>query len=173
MIARSKFFDGYKREFGTYKDSIEFLLNKLDESFINDARWMSYILATIQHETANTYLPVTEYGSKAYLRGKKYYPYIGRGFVQLTHDYNYKKFGKELGIDLYNNPNLANDPEIAWKVLELGMTSRKVNFTGKVLGDYFNEKTDWVNARRIINGRDRAEHIANIGKKFYKIIEFE
>jgi hypothetical protein len=35
------------------------------------------------------------------------------------------------------------------------------------LENYFNDKKeDWVNARRIINGTDKAELIAGYGKKF-------
>ena len=41
-------------------------------------------------------------------------------------------------------------------------------FTGKKLGDYFNgEKTDWRNARRIINALDKADTIAGYAKTFY------
>jgi len=178
MINREKFFEGYKKEFGKLNqiqvDAINFLLTKLDESFIDDARWYAYILATIKHETAETYKPITEMGSQKYLRSKSYYPYIGRGFVQLTWKWNYQKFGDALGIDLRNKPELANEPETAWKVLEMGMTNKGINFTGKVLSHYFNdEKTDWINARRIINGTDKKELIAGYAEKFYNIIEFE
>lgn len=30
---------------------------------------------------------------------------------------------------------------------------------------------DWVNARRIINGLDKAQLIADYGRRFYKIIK--
>jgi hypothetical protein len=41
-------------------------------------------------------------------------------------------------------------------------------FTGKKLADYFNDyMDDWTNARRIINGIDRASYIADIGQKFF------
>ena len=39
--------------------------------------------------------------------------YRGRGYIQLTGRNNYEYFGKKLGIDLINNPDLANDPQIA------------------------------------------------------------
>ena len=46
-------------------------------------------------------------------------------------------------------------------------------FTGKKLGDYFNKTTeDWVNARRIINGLDKANLIAGHAKKFYGAISY-
>ena len=45
------------------------------------------------------------------------YKYIGRGYIQLTGKENYTKVGKLIGVDLVNNPELANDPEIAAKIV--------------------------------------------------------
>jgi hypothetical protein len=45
--------------------------------------------------------------------------YRGRGYIQLTGKNNYEYFGKKLGIDLVKNPELANDPEIAAKIVPL------------------------------------------------------
>ena len=42
--------------------------------------------------------------------------YKGRGYIQLTGKYNYKKAGDALGIDLVNKPELLEKPEIAAKV---------------------------------------------------------
>ena len=41
--------------------------------------------------------------------------YKGRGYIQLTGKYNYKKAGDALGIDLVNKPELLEKPEIAAK----------------------------------------------------------
>ena len=60
----------------------------------------AYVLATAYHETAHTMKPVREYGGETYLKKKKYYPYVGMGYVQLTWDYNYKKASDKLGVDL-------------------------------------------------------------------------
>jgi len=44
------------------------------------------------------------------------YKYRGRGYIQLTGKNNYADMSKKLGIDLVNNPELANDPNIAFKI---------------------------------------------------------
>src|SRR5881398_682937 len=43
----------------------------------------------------------------------------GRGFIQLTGRANYQKHGAAIGLDnqLIENPDLANDPEIAARLL--------------------------------------------------------
>ena len=69
-------------------------------------------------------------------------------------------------VDLIKNPELAMRPDVAAFVMFDGMINGV--FTGKKLADYFNAtKTDFVNARRIINGTDRAQEIAAISKAFY------
>lgn len=45
--------------------------------------------------------------------GKKF---RGRGFVQLTGRYNYRKVGEALGLPLVEKPDLAADPDIAAKI---------------------------------------------------------
>jgi predicted chitinase len=47
------------------------------------------------------------------------YKYRGRGLIQLTGKYRYAEYGKLLGIDLVNNPDLAADPEISAKIAAL------------------------------------------------------
>lgn len=42
--------------------------------------------------------------------------FFGRGFLQLTGRYNYERAGREIGIDLVNNPDLAADPEISLRI---------------------------------------------------------
>ena len=41
------------------------------------------------------------------------YKYRGRGFNQLTFKGSYEKYGKLIGADLVNNPDLLNNPSIA------------------------------------------------------------
>ena len=43
--------------------------------------------------------------------------YHGRGYTQLTHDYNYKDFGQKLGVDLLKDPDiLLRDPNLSARV---------------------------------------------------------
>ena len=44
------------------------------------------------------------------------YKFRGRGFTQLTGKANYAAAGKDLGLDLINNPELATDPANAAKI---------------------------------------------------------
>ena len=141
--------------------------------------WAAYILATAYHETTFSFKPKSEAGkgsgykyAKVYdvkdvkgIRGKvgETYKnvYYGRGYVQITWDYNYKSLGKELGMSdkLYIKPDLALEADIAYEITSLGM--RNGSFTGKKLSDYITaNKADYFNARRIINGTDHAQKIA-------------
>ncbi len=133
----------------------------------------AYVLATAYHETAHKMLPVEEIGKgkgKAYgqpIKGKAYY---GRGDVQLTWLANYDKMGRLLGLDLVNNPDLALRPDVSAKIMLEGMT--RGLFTGKSLNDYITPaKIDYVAARRIINGTDRAELIAGYARIFEQAFE--
>lgn len=198
IINENKFYSGY-RKFAKITDEqfddLKFIIDKLNASKkISGEDWKivrekySYVFATIFWETAQTLDPISEYGSRRYLMSKSYYPYYGRGYVQLTWKSNYLNFGNFLGIDLVNNPHLANEPENAWLILEEGMTRNfevkridDPNFTAYTLDDIFNletmkNTTQWqrfVKARRIINGTDKASAIAEIAQKFYNIIEFQ
>lgn len=125
----------------------------------------AYVLATAYWETARTMKPVREYGKESYLRAKKYYPYVGMGYVQLTWLENYKRASKELGVDFVANPKLLLVPEYAVKILVIGMLEGW--FTGKKLSHYITlQKSDFTNARRIINGTDRMHEIAAIAQDY-------
>jgi len=130
---------------------------------VNDDHMLAYVFATAWHETAFTLQPVSEYGGEAYLKSKKYYPYYGRGYVQLTWIENYKKYG------IADTPEKALEPEFAAYVMVDGMI--KGIFTGKKLSDYFGpKKQDPINARRIINGTDKAHQIAGFYQEFLKLL---
>jgi hypothetical protein len=144
-------------------------------------RFLAYMLATAYHETACTMQPITEYGKRSYF--DKYEPgttigrrlgntqkgdgftYRGRGFVQLTGRENYASASVKLGLDLVRYPDDALELDIAAPIMFRGMTEGW--FTTRKLSDYINlDKTDYYNARRIINGTDCAEKIAGYAKAF-------
>ena len=140
------------------------LIEQWNESSGPDHRWFAYMLATVWHETARTVQPIREYGGEAYLRSKPYYPYYGRGYVQLTWKANYLHYG------IANDPDLALVPKTAAHILFDGMENGV--FTGKRLSDYFNARiTDAVNARRIVNGLDKAVDIAGYYAVFVTAIQ--
>lgn len=126
---------------------------------------MAYVLATAYWETARTMKPVREYGGETYLKKKKYYPYVGMGYVQLTWDYNYRKAGQKLGVDFMSDPKKLLKSEYAVPIIILGM--KEGWFTGKKLSDYITlQKSDFINARRIVNGTDKAKEIAELATKY-------
>ena len=137
----------------------------------------AYILATIYRECGANMKPIPEwgkgkgkkYGQKIKMSGQRYTTpdklFYGRGYVQLTWYENYEYATKQIGVDVLNYPEKVLEPEIAAIILIDGM--RDGWFTKKKLSDYFsNGKKDYVNARRIINGMDHAQEIANNAVKF-------
>lgn len=128
----------------------------------------AYVLATAFWETNRTVKPVVEayWLSEGWRsRNLRYYPWHGRGYVQLTWERNYLKAGQLLDIDMLTDPDVALDPVVAAKVLVIG--SRDGWFTGKRLDNYITlKKSDFAGARRIINGTDRAGTIAGIAADY-------
>lgn len=129
----------------------------------------AYALATAYHETARTMQPVreaywlTEAWRKANLR---YWPWYGRGFVQLTWQFNYEKADKELGLGgtLIAKPDRAMEIDIAAKVMRHGMeegwfTAGKHTLPGH-LPSRLGTLPEYEEARRIINGTDKKHTIA-------------
>lgn len=145
-----------------------------DSRIKNDCPKCAYILGTIKHETANTFLPIKEYGEgrdKVYGKADPITKqvYYGRGYVQLTWKGNYDRFGQLLKIDLGSNPDLALDPQVAYNIMITGMMNGL--FTGKKLSDYINEyEKDYINARRVINGTNQADLIAQHAQSFEDLL---
>jgi hypothetical protein len=130
-------------------------------------------LATVQHETNDTFKPVREayWLSEEWRRRNltRYYPYYGRGYVQLTWDFNYKQYGDILGINLLDNPDRVMDPNIALFILVDGMT--KGRFTSRKLGTYVNGgKTDFIGARDVVNPGDVRALIAEYAENWQRQI---
>ena len=80
--------------------------------------------------------------------------------------------GDHLGIDLVSNPDRALEVDIAAEILVYGMLHGM--FTGKGLSSYINSlRKDYVNARRIVNGTDRASRIAGFAESLEKALPFK
>lgn len=153
--------------------------------------WMAYVLATAYHETAHTMEPVRERGGVAYL--SKYdtgrlaellgntpaadgdgVKWAGRGDVQLTGATNYRRADAKLAAlglidagDLLADPDLALRGELSAAIIVEGM--REGWFSGKRLNDFIGPRgtlQQFTNARRIVNGTDRAAQIAGYAMEF-------
>ncbi len=169
------FFDKVREGFGPLKQQqVDGFNNLIGYAVKNKVALdkFAYILATVWHETAFTMQPIKEYGGERYLRNKKYWPYFGRGYVQLTWDYNYRKASNYFGVDFVSNPDLVMKVEYALPILFVGMEEGW--FTGKSLDDYLDgvdedDKEDlreFSNARRIVNGTDKQVEIGQHALKF-------
>lgn len=189
------FFNGYRELFGklnqTQLSGLDNLLGYIElDADVSDIRWVAYMLATLKHECADTFQPITERGAKSYF--DKYEPgtkigknlgntvkgdgylYRGRGYVQITGRANYRKMTEKLSLagdeDLILHPDSALHPDIAYKIMSFGM--RTGAFTGKKLSDYINAaKCDYTNARRIINALDQADKIEGYAVNFETVLK--
>ena len=160
--------EGKIHDFSSTSGTIEAIKWECQAQGIGLNTQIAYVLATTQWETNQTFEPVreaywlSENWRKTNLR---YYPFYGRGFVQLTWKNNYEKYSRILDVDVVSDPDIAMRPNVALFVLVHGFKTG--TFTGRKITDYINEtKTDFVQARRCINGTDRAHEIADIANEF-------
>lgn len=154
--------DGYGKHttgFGiTREHSIDLIVQACLDNNITDTRQIAYVLATAQHESKNFQSPEEDWGRKqavrlAYHGGEAYY---GRGYAHITHYENYRDMDARLGLDstLVVTPQRAAEPEIATRILVIGM--RDGSFVpGQSLERHINARqADYEGARSIINPRD-------------------
>ena len=139
----------------------------------------AYMLATAWHETNKTMQPVREayWLSEEWRRTHlRYYPWYGRGYVQLTWQPNYAKADKEAAAaglikpgELLASPDLAMRPDIAALVMHKGMLEGW--FTGVKLSTVLPASgvathDQYCDARTIINGHDKADAIEDYAQAF-------
>lgn len=181
------FFQGISRLVSTPSqvDGVKRIVDTCLMNRVGSKHHLAYILATAYHETGGRMQPVREGFASTNegairavtrlheqgrirtnyaipINGRSYY---GRGLIQITWKDNYERVGKFLGIDLVNNPDLALDPQVSADILVKGMLGGW--FTGRKLSDYDREDGyDYYNARRIVNGVDRAMDIAELAEFF-------
>jgi len=185
-------FELYGRGTDIQENGLDFLIRKINEDeALTCIGWPAYMLATVKHETANTFQPISERGSREhyflkyepnmalghYLGNTEPgdgYKYRGRGFVQITGRPNYRRLNDLLGLhgedDIYEYPDQAMRRDIAYRIMSEGM--RTGAFTGRKLGDFIdNEIQDYYSARKIINGLDAADRITTYAKAFDGILK--
>lgn len=149
------------------RKNLPIIARALENEGILNPNVLAYALATIEHETAETFEPIDEFKGRknarrlGYEGGANYY---GRGFIQLTHLRNYKRMGQRIGMGdaLVKNPSLTSKPEVAAKVLaaffkDNGIASLAI-------------KGEFTAARRPVNPDQQAWGIALLAWKYLDMI---
>ena len=157
--------------------SVPLLLQECENCQVSDRGQIAYILATTEHES-KLGLWMEELASGSAYEGRRDLGntqpgdgvrFKGRGYTQITGRVNYQRWSDKLGIDLISQPEKAAEPKIAARIIVQAM--KEGSFTGVGLSKYINgQARDFRNARRIINGLDRADHIAKIAQRYYSAI---
>ena len=147
--------------------------------------YTAYALATACHETAYTMQPVREayWLTENWRRNNlRYYPFYGRGYVQLTWKDNYAKADRELNLSgrLTGDLELALDPDIAARIMVRGMhegwfaadrTGKRHTLARHLPANGAASVAQMTSARRIINGTDKNDKIAAEAMKFQTALE--
>ncbi|MBI2599334.1 hypothetical protein HYW43_00235 [Candidatus Daviesbacteria bacterium] len=146
------------------RENIPLIAKALDEEGILDSNVLAYALATVEHETAETFAPIDEIQGKKSARRLGYEGgtnFHGRGFIQITHLRNYKVIGERIGMgdELAKNPKLASNPEVAAKILAVFFKDNNVANLAS--------QGDFVSARDPINPDVNAWSVAQLAMKYW------
>ena len=95
------------------------------------------------------------------------YRYRGRGLIQITGTNNYKNYGGLAGVDIYSNPDMANDPEVATKIAVAYLKSKSVTWTSYNFSSLGSEFKRAVGYAEPADGSNTASRIG-LGKGFYQ-----
>jgi subtilisin family serine protease/predicted chitinase len=155
------------------RDHLALIVQACQQHGIADKSHIAYVLASAHHESRMG-RTMTELASCRGYEGRhdlgNTQPgdgprFKGRGYVQLTGRRNYTRYSQIVGVDLVAEPTRATDPPIAARILAHGM--QHGSFTGRSLADFGADPAyDFVQARRIVNGLDRADAIAAIARRY-------
>lgn len=153
-------------------------LNKYMPKYeVNTYLRICHFLAQAAHEAAS-FRTLEEYASGAAYEGRKDLGnvnkgdgvrYKGRGIFQLTGRANYRTIGAKIGMDLENNPELAESPEVSVLTALEYWKSRGLNA--------FADKDDVTTITKRINGGlngfdDRKRYLAKCKQVIPKNISF-
>jgi hypothetical protein len=175
-INRAAFFEGWRLNFGRLAESqfkaldyfLDFVENDSTQTHIPT---VAYQLATVHWETNRTFEPVIEaywLSENWRKRNLRYYPWYGRGYVQLTWKENYEKASESLSIDLISDPSKALNPKYAYLILTVGMTE---GWFGDRLDKHINQtKVDYFHARKSVNILDQAAEIKILAETYEEIL---
>lgn len=135
----------------------------LQDEGILDSNVLAYALATIEHETDETFEPIDEIQGRLHARRLGYEggtQYFGRGFIQLTHLRNYRMVGQRIGMGdkLAQNPELASDPIVAAKILAAFFKDNNIANLAS--------RGNFVSARRPVNPDANGWKVANLAFKY-------
>lgn len=177
---RADFFTSIRKRLGPFSqtqvEGIERILNAVEGLPLS---WQAYALATVWHETNAQMKPVVEayWLSEAWRKKHlRYWPWHGRGDVQLTWEFNYRKADEACAEDgltkpgeILANPDKVLEPEISAFILRKGLEEGW--FTGVKFADVLPAKgvatrKEYMNARTMVNGRDKADLIEDYAQYF-------
>jgi peptidoglycan L-alanyl-D-glutamate endopeptidase CwlK len=146
--------------------NLPFVLDALNAAGLGDKNMVLMALATIRAETGN-FTPLSEFQSKFNTApggppfglydnrtdlGNQGPPdgssFKGRGYIQLTGRSNYQVHGAAIGLgnQLVTNPGLANQPDIAAKLLASFLKSKEAKIRSALA------QNDLKTARKLVNG---------------------
>lgn len=156
---------------------VDYLNKYLPKYEVSTYLRVCHFLAQAAHEAAS-FRTLREYASGAAYEGRKDLGnvkpgdgvrYKGRGIFQLTGRANYRDIGNKIGMDLENNPELAESPEVSVLTALEYWKSRNLN----VLAD----RDDVEGITRKINGglngfEDRKKYLSRCKQIIPKDISF-
>jgi putative chitinase len=138
---------------------IVYLNETLEKYSINTSLRVSNFLAQIFHESGNFHYTQELASGRAYegrldlgndLKGEGV-KYLGRGLIQLTGDYTYKRYGSYVKYDFNKNPKDLASPKYAcdsagwfWEVFKKDKFGNNLNS--------FSDKNDFIKITYFVNG---------------------
>lgn len=153
---------------------------------MTDTKIAAYLLATIFGESV--YRPIYEaywmfkgkkpyevdspklveyFRTKSKIIGPKYSNglpiYLGRSYIQLSHDYNYKSYDR-FAKGIFENPELAMNKDNSYNIASSYFKTHK---KGRIYSDIANNNL--TQARKFVNGG--TNHLEKINNEYYKWLE--